>query len=127
MDGYDFSSIMLAFLYLSVSVENVSVTSKTLGGDNRSMLCAVVIPNVFASKLFASSRLINGIVAITQKIWYVNFYDAYKRFWVEQLALQRPFWYFSHRLLFNFLEKKRSADGMLRCLVEYFIISTGIA
>ena len=62
-----FSSIMLAFHYLSVSVENVSVTSKTLGGDNRSMLCVVVIPNLFVLKLFASSRLVNEIVAITKR------------------------------------------------------------
>ena len=45
MDEQDFSSIMLTFLYLSVTTENVSITSKALVGDNGSTLCSMVIPN----------------------------------------------------------------------------------
>ena len=35
---------MLTFLYLSVTIENISVTSKALVGDNGFTLCSIVIP-----------------------------------------------------------------------------------
>ena len=35
---------MLTFLYLNVTIENVSVTLKALVGDNESTLCSMVIP-----------------------------------------------------------------------------------
>ena len=45
-DGWmDNISIMLTFLYLSVTTENVSFTSKALLGDNGSTLYSVIIPN----------------------------------------------------------------------------------
>ena len=54
----DFSSIMLTFLYLSVTIENVSVTSKALVDDNGSMLCSMVVPNLTCFQLFATSGMV---------------------------------------------------------------------
>ena len=62
---------MLTVLYLNLTIENASVTSKAFVGDNRSTLCAAVIQNL----VFATSGFVNEIVAITQKICYVDVYD----------------------------------------------------
>ena len=68
--------IMLTFLYLSVIIENVSVTSTAFVDDNGSMLCSIVSPNLTCFQLFTTSEFINEIVAITQKICYVDVHDA---------------------------------------------------
>ena len=70
------SSIMLTFIYLSVTIENVSVTSKALVGDNRSTLSPMVIPNFNLLPFFATSGFVNEIVAFTQTICYVDIHDA---------------------------------------------------
>ena len=57
MDGYDFSSIMLTFLYLSVTTVNVSFTSKALLGDDGSTLCSVVIANFNLLSTFRYIRI----------------------------------------------------------------------
>ena len=49
---------MLTFLYLSVTIENVSVTSKALVDDNGSMLCSMVVPNLTCFQLFATSGMV---------------------------------------------------------------------
>ena len=63
----NFSSIMLTFLYLSITIENVSVTSKALVGDNGSTLCSMVS---------GTSGSVKEIVVIAQKICYVDVHDA---------------------------------------------------
>ena len=67
MVDYDFSSIMLTFLYIYISVttENANVTSADIVGDNGSKLCSVVNPNLTCSQLFATSGFVKEIVAIT--------------------------------------------------------------
>ena len=42
------------FFYLSVIIENVSVTSKAVGGDKTFTLCSIAIPNLTCFKDFAS-------------------------------------------------------------------------
>ena len=68
--------LLLTFLNLSVTIENVSFTSKALLGDNASTLCSVVIPNFNCFQLFATSGFVNEIVAFTHAIHYVDIHDA---------------------------------------------------
>ena len=58
---------MLTFLYLSITTENVSVTSKALVGDKGFTLCSILFQKL-ALKLFSTvtSGFVNEIVAITQ-------------------------------------------------------------
>ena len=67
---------MLTFLYLSVTIDNFSVTSKALVDDNGSTLYSKVIPYLTYLKLFATSGFVNEIAAITKRICYVDVHDA---------------------------------------------------
>ena len=71
MVDYDFSSIMLTFLYIYISVttENVNVTSTDIVGDNGSKLCSMVNPNLTCSHRFATSGFVKEIMDITQKMF----------------------------------------------------------
>ena len=60
-------------LYLSVSIENNSLTSKAPVGDNGSTLCSMVIPILTCFQLFATSGFVNEIVTITQTIFTLPF------------------------------------------------------
>ena len=48
---------MLTFLYLNVTIENVSATSKALVGDNGSTLCLQIIPNFNLNSTFRYIRI----------------------------------------------------------------------
>ena len=54
-------------LDLSVTIENVSVTSKALVGNKGFTLCSMVITNLTCFQLFATNGFVKEIVAITAK------------------------------------------------------------
>ena len=67
---------MLTFLYLSVTTENVSFTSKALLGDNGSTLYSVIIPNLtnlFSTVLFYAKMFLSAEERVT-----VSFYSSYQ-------------------------------------------------
>ena len=77
IDGCNFSSSILAFLYLCVTFKNVMVTSKALVGDNGSTIFrSIVIPKTCLKVFRYIPGFINEIVAITKNVCDVDVLDA---------------------------------------------------
>ena len=74
---------------LNVTTEDVNIASNSTVGGNLSRLCTVVIPDQIAL------TFVNDIMAFTRHICYVDGYNAWGRFCVPYLALQKGNEYFT--------------------------------
>ena len=117
MDGYNFSSIMLTF-FKETSPLRTSAPHMCATMDH----CYVPLSFQFqlALKLFNTSGYVNEILDFTPiHVALTHVHDVKKCLWVESLALQRTYGYFTHHLhVLLILGGERIAAWIQRCLVE---------